>query len=338
MMGILRFGVAILFGFTGVLRAAPVSPDAVVIRLEEAIRRYSEAGRLVELRGVRQELADHARRTGAYLTAARQYELLLASRPPRQERIRLFVELGRMREAVQDYRSAIASYEDALHDDAKSFEARMLLGRAYAKVDLYKSAEETFRAACKLRPSSHEPLQGLADLYARRGYPDKAAEAYRKALALEPSQVSSTLGLADCYMKLSDFVRAEEVLARASAIAPSPEFHLRLGELYRRQGNSLKAVEALEKALNDDRSRGDIRLNLALLYAQLGRVQETDRAFALLQTQYPQSPLVRFLNAWVLFERGDRTRARRQALEARRLSPTSVVRHYNEKLLERLDN
>lgn len=323
--------------FSGVPQAAPVAADPTMIRLEDAIRRYSEDGRLAELRAARLELARHARDAGAYLTAARQYELLLASRPPRHERVRFFIELGRMRESVQDYSGAISAYEDAIHDDAKSFDARMLLGYAYAKVDLYKPAEDAFVAAHKIRAKAHEPLQGVADLYAKRGYPDKAITAYRKALDLEPRQASATLGLADCYMRLSDFANAQLVLERAASIAPSAEFNRRLAELYRRQGNPEKALAALETALKSDEKRDDILLNLAMLYAQTGRSKDSDRVFQALQKTYPASPLVRFMNAWVLYERGDRSGARHQALEARRLAPTTLVKHYNDKLLQRLE-
>ena len=60
-------------------------------------------------------MAELAWQSGDHALAARQYELLLASRPRRTERVRLFMLLGREKEALQEYGAAIQAYEDALH-------------------------------------------------------------------------------------------------------------------------------------------------------------------------------------------------------------------------------
>ena len=71
--------------------------------------------------------------TGPLCAAARQYELLLASRPAEHERVKFFIKLGKMRDAVEDYSGAINAYQDALHDDPKSWDANLALARAYAR-------------------------------------------------------------------------------------------------------------------------------------------------------------------------------------------------------------
>ena len=72
------------------------------------IDRSSEKGDFGTVQDLREKLADYAAGTGRYDLAARQYELLLATRPGRKERIRFFTRLGQMRMALNDYGRAIA--------------------------------------------------------------------------------------------------------------------------------------------------------------------------------------------------------------------------------------
>ncbi len=317
--------------------ASAPATDPTVLRLEQSIRRASEKGRLGDVWMLRRELADHARRMGAYGEAVRQYELLLASRPPKAERVKLFIELGRMREAVLDYRGAIRAYEDALHDNRKSFEAHMLLGKVYTHSDLYKQGVDSFQAAQALDSGSSQPHQALGDAYARRGYLEKAIHAYEDALSRDATLVSAYLGLADVYARMSNFTQAEETLQRAETMAPAAEYQVRLGLLHRRQGRLKKARETWEKALGNDPKRDDVRLDLALVDEALGDHPAADLLFADLLKRYPQSPLVLFFRARALARRGQTAEAKRLAVNALTLSPSTLVQHYNKKLIERLD-
>src|SRR4051812_23059135 len=92
--------------------------EEVTNRLEREIDRASEQGKYSSVQALRLELAQHYAAKGAYARAARQYELLLASRPSRSERVSYFIELGKMRDADREYDAAIGSFQDALHDDS----------------------------------------------------------------------------------------------------------------------------------------------------------------------------------------------------------------------------
>src|SRR5258708_7933209 len=84
--------------------AAPVAGTAeeVASRLQRSIDRALEQGHYEYVQTLRQELARHYAAAGAFALAARQYELLLSSRPSRRERVAYFVELGKMRDADRD--------------------------------------------------------------------------------------------------------------------------------------------------------------------------------------------------------------------------------------------
>jgi tetratricopeptide (TPR) repeat protein len=329
---------SLLLGVANVVRAAAPasSTDGEVLRMEQAISEASEQGHLDQVALLRHKLAEYSEQNGYYLQAARQYELLLTLRPPRRERVRLSIKLGQMRDAVKDYRGAIQAYEDALHDDARSWDARLALGRAYANIDLFKQAEDTYRAAIQQNPNSSDAHREMAALYMKRGYLQRAQSSYENAIRLDPKKPEGYLGLADTYSRMSNFTFALGTLERGASIAPSPEYAIKTGDLYQRQGDWARAALSLEAALKNDAKRDDVRLNLVLLYDRLKRPEDANRLMKKLLASYPDSPLVHFVHAWVLLNRGDRAGANREALEVRRLRPTDLVSHYNDTMLERL--
>jgi tetratricopeptide (TPR) repeat protein len=317
--------------------AAPVAGTAeeIVSRLQHAIDRASEQGNYSHMQALRLELAQHYTDTREYGLAARQYELLLASRPARHERVRYFVELGKMREAINDYGGAISSYQDALHDAPKDWDANLLLAGAYARTELNTQSIEVYKRCILLKPLSQEAYQGIAEVYQRQGFLNKAIANYQKALSLEATP-ETYLAMADCYVRMGDVTSATHMLQRAKTVLPRADYDVRLGEIYHRAGDLQRSCKAWEDALKADAQRNDVRLQLALVYDRLDRRSESDHLFKQLLETYPDSPLVHFLRAWVLYSRGDSQGSRREALVVQRLVPTEVVRHYNDKLLEEL--
>src|SRR5205823_13628385 len=72
-------------------------PDPA-IKLQQEIDEASEQGKFSYVQKLRLDLAEHFAATGDYADAARQYELILASRPGRSQRVKYFIELGKMRD------------------------------------------------------------------------------------------------------------------------------------------------------------------------------------------------------------------------------------------------
>src|SRR5438552_11550913 len=95
---------------------AQTPEDPKITRWLSDIGRSSERGEFDTVQELRAKLADYAAATGHYDVGAQQYELLLAGRPGRAERVKLFTKLGHMRMALQNYGQAIGAYDDALHD------------------------------------------------------------------------------------------------------------------------------------------------------------------------------------------------------------------------------
>lgn len=341
------FLLALLFGPAALrLRSGPavsaVEPAAAIGGAEthdqrigrwlSEIDRASEKGDFGHVQELRLKLAEFAAGIGRYDFAARHYELLLAARPRRSERVKLFVRLGTMRTALGDYSRAIGAFSDALHDDPKDWEANLSRARAFAATEINSQAIEAYQRCIRLRPKDPAPYEEIARVYQRQGFPGKAIAFYEKALAIQPKP-EIYLGIADAYVHQDDLAQATQILRQAKTFLPRAEYDVRLGDIYRRQGELARAGAAWEEALKTDPKRDDVRLKLALLYDRLHRRSDADRLFRHLLAAYPQSPLVRHLRALILWERGDRSASRSEALAVERLSPTELVRHYNNRLL-----
>jgi tetratricopeptide (TPR) repeat protein len=311
------------------------SSDDVIRRLERDIDRASERGRSKEIQSLREQLAKNYIAQSQYGLAARQYELLLASRPSRRDRIQYNIALGQMREAVQNYGGAIAAYQDAQHDDPDSWDANLCLARAYDHAELNVNAIGVYQQCMKLRPTAPEPYEGLAKVYAQLGFLNKAVDHYKKALDRE-KRPETYLALSDTYARQGDSERAQQILQTAKTLLPRADYDVRLGEIYRKHGALKKACAGWEEALKLDPQRNDVRLQLALAYDRIHRAADSDRMFKTLLAVYPQSPLVHYSRAWVLFARGDHAGAKQEALAVQALGPTAVVQHFNNHLLEEL--
>jgi tetratricopeptide (TPR) repeat protein len=301
-------------------------------RLLRSIDQASEQGNYRHVQGLRLQLAQHYAGTGAYALAARQYELILATRPPRRDRVDYFIELGRMRDLDRDYDRAIAAYEDALHDEPNSWDAYLNLARAYDHAELNSKAIDAYKRCIELKPTRYEAYHEMGHVYQQLGFLNKAIQNYEKALSRE-KRPETYLALADTYVRQGNVVRAKDVLMEAKALLPLADYDVRLGEIYRRHGDMPNAAAAWEEALKSDDRRDDVRLQLALAYEGLNRSVDADRLFRRLLAAYPQSPLMHFSRAWSLYSRGDAAGARQEALAVQKLAPTPVVQHYNDALL-----
>lgn len=309
--------------------------DPKIAQLINDIDQASEKGDYSRIQLLRSRLADYAADVKRYDFATQQYELLLAGRPRKADRIRYFVRLGHVRYALGDYSRAIQAYEDALHDNPKEWEANLERARTFATAELNINAIEAYKRCIELRRKEAAPYEEIAKVYQRQGFPGKAIVYYEKSLALQPKP-EVYLGIADAYVQADDLTQATHTLEQAKTLLPRADYDIRLGDIFKRQGDLAKAGAAWEEALMRDAKRDDVRLKLMMLYDRLNRRSDTDRLFKELLTAYPSSPLVHHLRALVLWERGDRAGSRSEALMVQRMAPTELVAHYNERLLELL--
>jgi tetratricopeptide (TPR) repeat protein len=203
---------------------------------------------------------------------------------------------------------AIEQYEEIIKLEPESMDDHLLLGRLYGRNNDLQKAESEFKTAMKLEPDSEEAVTALAFLYTAEGdaaraaevlskVPDssrsaklysvlgytyeqqkdykKAIEAYRKAIALDRDNLDAIRGLAQ---NLMNDGQTEAALAQYQVIADAnpedPQTHLRMAEIYRKQGKFDLALDNLKQAQSLVPDSMEVPYNMAVIYQAEGHYEE----------------------------------------------------------------
>lgn len=154
-------------------------------------------------------------------------------------------QAGDNKKAVEAFKSAIESYPDFML-------AYNELGVQYLRLNQLNDAAEALRAALKLAPDNFTPLlnYGIV-LFYQKEY-QAAVEHLRAALKLRDSSTNAHFFLARTFVKLNQYGEAEKEFQQVIRIGgpESNESYRYLGGIYIELGESLRAVEALEKYLS----------------------------------------------------------------------------------------
>jgi tetratricopeptide (TPR) repeat protein len=203
---------------------------------------------------------------------------------------------------------AIEQYEEIIKLEPDSMDDHLLLGRLYGRNNDLQKAESEFKTALKLEPDSEEAVTALAFLYTAEGdaaraaevlskVPDssrsaklysvlgytyeqqkdykKAIEAYRKAIALDRDNLDAIRGLAQNLMNDGQTEAAlEQYQVIADANPEDPQTHLRMAEIYRKQGKFDLALDNLKQAQAVVPDLMEVPYDMAVVYQAQGRYQE----------------------------------------------------------------
>ncbi|MBL8601844.1 MAG: tetratricopeptide repeat protein [Myxococcales bacterium] len=182
---------------------------------------------------------------------------------PRQ-RARLLAELGRINaEYLDDLGMATSCWQEALKNDADNEEAAWPLARVYVADSHWAEAEPLLdvlvRRASRRDPAEQLEIQLTAGRVAQSlAKTDKAIKAFTAAQALDRSNVESIRSLANAYFEKKDWENAfknyQVLLVHHKDDLPAEEraeLYQRLGVVKREQGDRKRAVNFLEKSLEE---------------------------------------------------------------------------------------
>lgn len=203
---------------------------------------------------------------------------------------------------------AIEQYEHIVRQDPSSIEDHLLLGRLYRLNNETAKAEAEFRTSVKLQPSSEDAVTTLALLYNEEGDASRALEilqsvpeadrsaridsvlgysyeqkkdypraisAYRKAVELDKDNLDAVRGLAQNLLNDNQTDAAmEQYKAIAAADPQDVQTLLHISEIYRRDGQFEKALEALSKAQAITPDSMEIQYNRAVIEEGLGKYDD----------------------------------------------------------------
>ncbi len=194
----------------------------------------------------------------------------------------LFAKAVALHEAG-DIVGAIQYYEAVLDRQPDRAEARSNLGAALMKLGRFEEAGAQYRKALAIRPDLASVHLNLGLAFYKADRLAEAAPEFEAVLASDPRQAAATLLLADCRLRMGDaqrtvellgpreaelggdrlfsyllgtalletsqLARGQQVIDRLFRSGESAEAHVLVGMQYLRQGQPMKAVPEMAKAV-----------------------------------------------------------------------------------------
>ena len=166
----------------------------------------------------------------------------------------VLVTLGRILIETGEHRKAEVELQRVLYLEPNNAEAFRWLGRVYEDLAQYDQAEEAYQHAISLRPDLWIYYNELGVFLDDTGRSEEALEQFEKVSRLTPDNYLAFNSLGVCKQNLNDVADAERLFRHAIDLQPNEIAYRNLGQLFFRQNQYGRAVEALEqaRALNEN--------------------------------------------------------------------------------------
>jgi len=179
---------------------------------------------------------------------------------------------------------AEAEFEEAVRLDPRSAEMHYFLARHYMGQSRYPLAKSELETAIRLDPAYMKAYENLAITFDRMGNAGEALRLYLNAVALDKQQAEGWerpyLDLARFYDEQNNPDAALTYIRKALARNPkSDESFFELAKIEREKADWHAALDALQKAIVINPYQAEYYYLLGRTYRQLGRIDESKRAF-----------------------------------------------------------
>jgi tetratricopeptide (TPR) repeat protein len=163
-----------------------------------------------------------------------------------------------------------------------SVDAQFYLGRVQYAMKDYAGSVKSLRAAVKLNPGYSEARFFLGTVLELAGDSNAAILEYQELLKRNPESVMGQLGLGTLLVKQGKIDEALVVLNRAVSLDQKEfEAHWALGRALALKERYAEAVESFQRAVALAPARSDAHYQLGLALKRLGRTEEANREFAI---------------------------------------------------------
>jgi superkiller protein 3 len=184
--------------------------------------------------------------------------------------------------------NANAEAADALSQatglNPNNFDAQFYLGRVQYAMKDYAGAVRSFQTAVKLNPRHAEARFFLGTALELAGDSNAAMSEYQELLRSDPDSVMGRLGLGALLVKQGKLDEALVALQRAVTLDPKEfEAHWALGRALALKEQYAEAVKSLQTAVSLEPNRSDAHYQLGLALRRLGRTEEANREFAIVE-------------------------------------------------------
>lgn len=179
---------------------------------------------------------------------------------------------------------AADALSQAIALNPNSFDAQFYLGRVQYAMKDYANAGKTFRAALKLNPRHAEARFFLGTTLELAGDSNAAMAEYQSLIKDDPDSVMGQLGQGALLVKQGKLDEALIALQRAVALDPKEfEAHWALGRAFALKERYADAAQSFQTAVSLEADRSDAHYQLGLALRRLGRTDEANREFAIVE-------------------------------------------------------
>ena len=201
--------------------------------------------------------------------------------------------LAKLHHLNQDYSDAVKEFEKALEADPKSVSLHTEFARSLVEMGEIARAVETCQKASELDPSATEPHQILGEIYYSYGRGDramkqKALAQFETVIELEPEHLNALRSLGELYADLGRDQDSADAWRKVREISPGSFGAYYFGaKALADAGNVSEAIEVLENGL---RLRDDVPEYLLLLGGLYEQTGESGKAIELYQGALERLP------------------------------------------------
>jgi protein O-GlcNAc transferase len=232
------------------------------------------------------------------------------------------------------WKAAILEFNRALYYEPRNPVILIQLGITLGELAQWNQAITVLRKAVELAPDSTRAHYNLAVTldHANPGTGSANAE-YRKVLKLDPQHVDSLINLAT---NIGDQNRQEarKLIEEALQLAPkSPEAHLNLALLLRKDGELKGAMEALQKAIRLDPEALEPRRQLLSVYVTLERWNEAIDQCREIMRRNPKDWNTRYTFGQTLIRTGNIEEGRKELEKAQEIRRLQQKQEQAEKMI-----
>jgi tetratricopeptide (TPR) repeat protein len=154
----------------------------------------------------------------------------------------------------------------------------------YRQVGYWRGTESLWLHTLEYSEENYGAEVSYADFLLSQDRTEEAGAHYRAALAIRPNAPTATLGLGDYESRRGNFPAAIElyqmVASRAVEVRTRATGYDRLGFAYRQMGESMKAKQCLEMALQLAPNRGRAMTGLGMIAQDNGELPEAIRQYS----------------------------------------------------------
>jgi arylsulfatase A-like enzyme/Flp pilus assembly protein TadD len=212
---------------------------------------------------------------------------------------------GGARVETGDFAGAAADFEAVLAGRPRSPELLWNLGTARLGEGQLNEATRIFRQVLDLDPDSDRALGSLGAVLARQGHHLEAAEMFRRALAFNPASPGVRLGLAAALAAGGRLEDSEEEYRRAIDLDPSdPAPVLGLARILRVARRDDEVVALVEESLQAGAENPDLHLALGDAHLGKGEIAQAAEEYARVLRARPEDPRALLGASLVALRRG----------------------------------